>query len=537
MSVAKLPDKISFSESELEEVASSVGVKVPQEDLMAYRTLLSGLEDAVNTIIAEDDYVPEVDIERFPRTDISYSKIDNQFNAWAYKVKIKSTKSKDLEGLLKGKILAIKDNVNIAGVPSLLGTDVIPQGAFVPSYDATAVTRILTAGASIVGKGACENFSMSPTSFTNAYGNVEHPLAKGYNAGGSSSGCAALVAAGVVDMALGGDQGGSIRVPASYVGIVGLKPTFGLVPYTGIASLAANVDHTGPMTKNVMDNALFLQVIAGPDEYDDRQIGLPVPLPEYYTELLKYVARPAEAVKNFRIGIIVEGFDMPGLDPRVIAKVKEAAHAFSKIDNSVTVSEISIPMHAKAPAIWTVATRQGFSEHGLRGQNPVRFGVHDPALAEALTHWNQSMFDKLAHWNPAGTNALMGGQWIKDKHPGLTDKALNIARKLKDNYNEVFKSYDVLILPCAPTPPNYTCSSDDDILTKMSKAIGATINTMPFNISGHPAMSLPIALMEPKEDASLKLPIGMQIVARSFDEMSIFKAAYAWEQTFDWKKF
>ncbi|KAK9449757.1 amidase signature enzyme [Limtongia smithiae] len=528
----------TFTEEELQKTAALFNVTVPEKDVEAYRVLLSGLDEAAQTLLKEEDYLPGLDLGRFPRENIHRpAEGENDHNAWAYRVTIKSTSTEDLSGLLSGKALAIKDNVNIGNVPSILGTDVISPGSYIPKYDATVVTRVLSAGATVVGKGACENFSMSPTSFTNAQSAVENPHAPGFNAGGSSSGCAALVASGIVDMAIGGDQGGSIRVPASYCGIVGLKPTFGLVPYTGIASLDAVVDHTGPMTKTVLDNALLLQVIAGRDEYDDRQIGLPIPLPAYHDELSKFADAPKDAVKGFKIGIISESFDMPGLDPRVISKVIEAAKAFETLGEDVTVEDISVPMHAMAPAIWTVATRQGFSEHGLRGQNPLRFGVHDADLTIALQEWNQEMFDKLALKNPAGTNALLGGQIIKDKYPGLTSKALNLARKLKDTYNELFERYDVLITPCAPTPANYTSAPEDDIMTKMSKAIGTTQNTAPFNISGNPAMSLPIAMLAPLEDETLKLPVGMQLVGKSFGELEILKAAYAWEQNFDWKSF
>ncbi|KAK9243372.1 amidase signature enzyme [Lipomyces tetrasporus] len=536
MSVVRLPEKISFTADQLQKTAAVFNVTVPEKDVEAYRVLLSGLDEAAKAIAAEDDYLPPLDLIRFPRENVHRPET-NEYNAWAYKVTIKSTSDVDASGLLAGKTVAIKDNVCIGQVPSLLGTDVIPVGGFVPEYDATVVTRVLAAGATVLGKGACENFSMSPTSFTNAYGFVQNPYAAGYNAGGSSSGCAALVAGGLVDMAVGGDQGGSIRVPASYCGLVGLKPTFGLVSYTGIASLAAIVDHTGPMTKTVADNALMLTVMAGPDGYDDRQIGLPVPVPSYVDELANYKDDPKQAAKSARIGLVVESFDMPGLDPRVVAKVKQAAKALETLGVGVTVEEISVPMHAKAPAIWTIATRQGFSEHGLGGQNPVRFGVHDAGLNRSLSKWNQEMFDRLALKNPAATNALLGGQVIKDNYPGLTDKAINLARKLKDEYNAVLDRYDVLITPCAPSPANYTSSLDDDIMTKMSKAIGTTINTAPFNISGNPAMSLPICMMSSREDDSLMLPVGMQIVGKSFGELDIYKVAYAWEQSFDWKSF
>ncbi|KAK9475705.1 amidase signature enzyme [Lipomyces japonicus] len=537
MSVVRLPEVISISEEQLQETAGQFGVSIPKHDVEAYRILLSGLDEAAVAIAAEEDYLPPLDLQRFPRENV-HRPVANEFNAWAYKVKITSTKKEDLNGVLSGKTILIKDNINIGKVPSLFGTDVINPGSIIPEYDATVVTRVLKAGATIVGKGACENFSMSPSSFTNAYAQVHHPLEPGFNAGGSSSGCAALLAAGKVDLAIGGDQGGSIRVPASYCGLVGLKPTFGLIPYTGIASLASIVDHTGPMTRTVLDNALLLGVLAGSDGYDDRQIGLPQPIPDYVSELSKYSSHPATAIKGFKIGIIKESFDMAGLDDRVSEKVKAAAHAFAKLGDNVTVEEVSVPIHKLAPAIWTIATRQGFSEQGVTGQNPLRFGVHDAALNVALSSWTQEMFDKVAIKNPAVTNALLGGRYIKNKYPGLTDKALNLARKLKDTYDSLFDTYDVLITPCAPTPANYYIFDEqDDIMTKISKAVGTTQNTTPFNISGNPALSVPIALLPAVEKPEIKLPIGMQIVGKSFDELSILKAAYAWEQSLSWKEF
>ncbi|KAK9457443.1 amidase signature enzyme [Dipodascopsis uninucleata] len=531
MSVARLPEVVSLSAEKVQELAAKNNVKVPEKDVDAYRIMLSGLDELAKLIIAEDDFVPEVDFKKYPRKDVKPRPAENEYNAWATKVTVPSSE----KGLLEGQTIVIKDNINLASIPSMLGTDALEPNQFIPKYDATVVRRVLDAGATIIGKAACENFSMSPTSFTNAYGYVTNPLAQGYNAGGSSSGCGALVGAKVVKFAIGGDQGGSIRIPASYCGIVGLKPTFGLVPYTGIASLAAMIDHTGPMTQNVLDNALLLQVLAGPDGLDDRQIGLPLELPAYYDELKKFSDSPASAVKGFKIAIIKESFEMPGMDSRVVEKIREAARAYEKL--GCTVEEISFPLHKLAPAIWTIATRQGFAEHGIYGMNPVRFGVHDANLTELLAHWNQEMFDKLAKGNPAATNALLGGQYIKDEYPGLTEKAINLGRKLKIAYNKLLEEYDILITPSAPTPANKASKRDDDIMTKMSKAIGTTQNTMPFNISGNPAISIPIANLPPVEDESLSLPIGMQIVAKSFGEMEIYKAAYAWEQCFDWKSF
>ena len=183
--------------------------------------------------------------------------------------------------------------------------------------DATVVTRVLEAGATVEGKAVCENLCHSATSHSAATGTVENPRAKGYSSGGSSSGCGVLVARGEVDMAIGADQGGSVRIPACNCGIVGFKPTFGLIPYTACGSNEPTNDHLGPMTRTVLDNALLLEAIAGADNIDDRGFAAPNPqdIPRYAGILQR-----RESPKNLsgiRIGIVSESLTGAALDPRV----------------------------------------------------------------------------------------------------------------------------------------------------------------------------------------------------------------------------
>ncbi|KAJ7707797.1 amidase-domain-containing protein [Mycena rosella] len=540
MSVVKLPDKITVTPAQLQETAGHLGLTVPAADVDAYCVLLSGLDACVDLLDAEEDYVPHLDLQRFPRVNIHRpTPAENaaDYNAWAYKVEIKSTLPADLAGPLSGLSVAIKDNVNIGGVPSLLGTDIFTK-PYVPAYDATIVTRLLQAGATIVGKAACENFSMSPTSFTNAHANVQHPMAPGYSAGGSSSGPAALLCANKVPLAIGGDQGGSIRLPAAYCGLVGLKPTFGLVPYTGIASLSALIDHTGPMTRTVLENALLLGAIAGKDGLDDRQIDAPAyGAINYYEPLLAYKGDPKAAVKGMRIAVLVESLQVEGLDKRVADKLKEAANLFRAL--GAEVIEVSIPMHTLGPAIWTCANRQGISEQAMRAQNPIRPGVHDAALNQELSTWTQDKFDKLQLHNPAATNGLLGGQYMKDKHPGLTDKAINLSRKLKDTYQAVFdgQGIDLLVLPCTPTISNYTSSVSDSLMDKMAKAIGITQKP---RRSMSPVILLlvcPLACWASLSARRTAISSFRGDAARGglFEEAKIYRAAFAWEQSYDWR--
>src|SRR6266536_6267170 len=260
---------------QLRSVAEDLGMQMGEEELKSYDELMQANYAAYDAVEAMPEYLPTVKYPRTPgyRPDGE----DNKYNAWYVKTEIKGAAS----GKLAGKTVALKDNICLAGVPMMNGASTLE--GYVPDVDATVATRILDAGGTIVGKTVCEYFCFSGGSHTSASGPVHNPHRMGYSAGGSSSGSPAVVALGEVPMALGGDQGGSIRIPASFCGIYGLKPTHGLVPYTGIMPIEIYVDHTGPMTATVADNALLLEVLAGDDGYDPR---IKAPKVEEYTKAL-----------------------------------------------------------------------------------------------------------------------------------------------------------------------------------------------------------------------------------------------------------
>lgn len=219
------------------------------------------------------------------------------------------------------------------------------------------MSRILSAGGIITGKAVRENLSTSAASFTAATGPISNPYAKGYSAGGSSSRTANLVAKGEVDMGIGADQGGSIRIPASLCGLVGFKATTGLVPYTGCVSNEATIDYVGPITRTALDNAMLLEATAGVDGLDDRQqAGTPFlgEVPKYWKVLLD--AKEA-GVKGMRIGILKEGLSSNILGKGVEAKFRAAAVVFQEL--GAVVEEVSVPMHEIAPAIFGAMSRQG----------------------------------------------------------------------------------------------------------------------------------------------------------------------------------
>jgi amidase len=244
------------------ETARQLGLHLTDEQIEEYLEVMAGPLEAYRLLETEPDELPAV---RYPRTPgYPPEARDNPYNAWYYRCEIGGA----ADGPLRGKTLAIKDHVCVAGVPMMNGSSTLR--GYVPEIDATVVTRILDASGKILGKSHCELYCVSGGSHTNSTGPVVNPKKPGYSAGGSSSGSAALVAAGEVDMAIGGDQAGSTRNPASFCGVVGMKATHGLVPYTGAVPLEVTIDNVGPITANVTDNALLLQVLAGADGLDPR---------------------------------------------------------------------------------------------------------------------------------------------------------------------------------------------------------------------------------------------------------------------------
>src|SRR5579883_1877381 len=327
---------------QLKRIAERYGMQLSDARLSEFRELMGPVLASYSQL----DALPEPHATvKYPRSSGWRPKPEeNPLGAWYWRTEITGAS----EGPLKGKTVAIKDNVCVAGVPMMNGTAVLE--GYVPEADATIVTRILDAGGTILGKAVCESLCFLASSFTSDTGPVRNPYNPERSAGGSSSGSAVLVAAGEVDLALGGDQGGSIRIPSCWCGVYGLKPTYGLVPYTGIFPIELTLDHTGPIAGTVADVARLLEAIAGPDGLDPRQAGAPEP--EAYSTLL------GGGVSGLRVGVVEEGFGWPGLsEPEVDEAVREAAAAFGRL--GATVKEISIPWHRDGIHVWNGIAVEG----------------------------------------------------------------------------------------------------------------------------------------------------------------------------------
>src|SRR5689334_5681477 len=495
--------------AQMGKIAEDLGLSMTDADLKSFIEAMRPNVAAYNVVDAMPDNLPPV---KYPRTPgVRPPAAENKHNAWYVKTTVPGAAS----GKLKGKTVVLKDNVMLAGVPMMNGAATLE--GYIPDIDATIVQRMLDAGAEIAGKVHCESFCMSGGSHTGATGPVHNPHKMGYSAGGSSSGSGVVVALGEVDMAIGGDQGGSIRMPASFCGIYGMKPTWGLVPYTGIMPIEIFVDHTGPMTSNVADNALLLEVIAGDDGYDPR---IKAPKVEDYTKAL------GGGAKGLKIGVLKEGFEQPGAEPGVNESVKQAAKRLSSL--GATVEDISIPMHMMGPAIWTPIGVEGMTQTMMYGDG---YGLSRPDL------YSTSLMDFHRGWRRQADSLsettklfLLLGTYINNTFgPRFYGKAQNISRRLTAAYDKAFASYDLLLLPTTPMKatklPEAGASREDYV----ARALEMISNTAPFDITHHPAMSLPCGMVD-------GLPVGLMLVGRMFEESTIYRAAHAFEQIGDWKK-
>jgi amidase len=497
------------SPEQMRDVARQCGLSLSDADAGSFRTLMAGSIAAYNLIDAMPDEVPPV---RYPRTPgYRPEPAENPRNAWYRKTTIKGAPG----GKLKGKRVAIKDNVMVAGVPMMNGASTLE--GFMPDFDATIVTRILDAGAEIIGKTHCECFCLSGGSHTNATGPVHNPHKMGYSAGGSSSGSAVVVALGEADMAIGGDQGGSIRMPASFSGIYGMKPTWGLVPYTGIMPIEIFVDHTGPMTATVVDNALLLEVIAGDDGYDPR---IKAPKVQAYSQMLEGGA------KGLRVAVVKEGFQQPNAEPAVNAKVQTAAKRLA--DLGARVEEVSIPMHLMGPAIWTPIGTEGLTQTMMWGDG---YGLSRPDLyAVSLMDFHRGWRQRANDMSETTKLFLMLGTYINNIYgPRYYGKAMNISRRLAAAYDQALHQYDLLLMPTTPMKATPLPGPESSREEYVQRALEMISNTAPFDISHHPAMSLPCGMVD-------GLPVGLMLVGKHFDEPTVYRAAYAFEQSGDWKK-
>lgn len=503
--------------SDLASISSSMDLKATESELKEYEKIIPGLLESYKFVDSFSITPSFTSIPRSPGYKPSAS--ENRYNAWYYKCDIKS--NEHTGGLLEGKTLALKDNIFLAGIPLMNGSRVLE--GFIPDEDATVVIRILKAGGRILGKAHCEDLCLSGGSHTNSTGCVKNPLQPEYSAGGSSSGSAVLVACGEVDMALGGDQGGSIRIPSSMCGVVGLKPTYGLVPYTGIIPIEMTLDHVGPIAKTVDDCAKLLQVIAGKDGIDHR----------FYTyfdrrreeisyDYLKKAETWKESISKIKIGVLKEGFN--GIDEEVVSIVNKA---IEKLCSSFKImkKEVSFPGHKDVLTAFGIILLEGtydcLYEGNMSSTNHITWG--SPQLMNHAKMGFKANSKELSHTNKL---YMMLGKYVKENYGNkYYAKASKMRNFFIEGYCNLLKEeVDLLIMPTLPKTAQSlpTVSGKVDIQEYIKVAFGDICNTAAFDLTGMPALTINVA-------EKGKLPVGLMIVGDYFQEGVILQLAKAVE--------
>lgn len=498
---------VAPSPKELGTMASSLGLSLSESDLAAIAELSAELAETYDRIEA----LGPGESPRYPRGP-GHAPVSNPHNAWAWICEIKGAP----QGPLHGVRVGIKDNISIAGLPMCNGSRVLD--GFEPDMDATVVTRVLDAGATIVGKTVCEDLCFSGGSHTSTPDPVRNPYDATRSAGGSSSGNALAIAAGDVVMCIGSDQGGSVRTPASWSGVVGLKATHGLVPYTGAYPLEPAIDHLGPMGRTVMDVARLLAVIAGPDGLDPRQMAAP--------PVQDYVAATERPLADLRIGILREGFGRPESEAATDATVRNAIARMVRA--GAKAEEVSIPWHIDGYKIAAPFLMEG----SLRFLFEIDAGS---PVSKSFTasvpngSWSRLWRERAEHLPDIAKFVLLFGLHSQDRYQWSHYRRAQILRhRLKAAYDCALERFDVLALPTTPFTATPLPAPDAGFAERVRAGLDMEGNTAPFNISGHPAISVPCGFAN-------GLPVGLMFVGPYGGETKILRAAAGFERLGDWK--
>ena len=409
----------------------------------------------------------------------------------------------DGEGPLDDLTVGVKDNISTEGVETTCGSEVLE--GYVPPYDATAVARLKNAGARIVGKTNMDEFGMGTTTETSAHGPTHNPVDTDYVPGGSSGGSAAAVASGEVDAALGTDTGGSVRCPAAFCGIVGLKPTYGLVSRYGLIAYANSLETVGPMARDVETTARVLDIIAGADERD----GTCSAESEDYTAAVKN----ADGALEDATVAVPEELVGEGVEEGVRERFDEAIETLR--DEDAEVREVSMPSLEKALAAYYVIA-MGEASSNLARFDGVRYGPGGEGDG-----WNEAFADARARFGDEVKRRVMLGTYALSEgyYGDYYDKAQNARALVRSDFDEVLDEADVVASPTMPLTPFEIGEALDDPLQMYL----ADVNTTPVNLAGVPSISVPCGRAN-------NLPVGLQLTAGRFEETKLLSVAHAFEK-------
>ena len=490
------------TDGHVKRLGTELSLDLRNDEVATYKSLIT---EALHSYETVSEYGADTSIPvHEDRTGGTRVVGEDPYNAWITRCTISDSDT----GRLAGWDIAIKDNIAVAGVAMTCGSEVVD--GYVPESDATVVSRLLSAGGTIVGKTNLDDMAFSGNGHSSAFGPTLNPHDMDHLSGGSSGGSAIAVATEEVDVALGSDQGGSVRVPASWSGVVGHKPTHGLVPYTGCVGIDNTVDHPGPLGRDVTTVAETLTVIAGRDPHDPRQPDT-VPTQDYGSNLDGTVA-------DLSIAILTEGFDQPESESPVNDRVMSALEDLER--KGATVETVSLPMHDDAKDIYTVSLSEGFVA-SIRGE-----GLDHNWKGWYNTDWarafGRARREKGAQFPPTVKFTLLLGAYMGDEYCSeYYARAMNLRTTLTAKYDALLEKYDLIAMPTTPMTA-HEWKPDQDTLEFIGDAWTNLANTSAFNMTGHPSVSVPV---EPVGD----LPVGLMLTGRTFDDATVLNTAYAVE--------
>jgi len=407
---------------------------------------------------------------------------------------------------LAGIPIALKDNLCTEGVRTTCGSKILHN--FIPPYEATVVARLRAAGAIVIGKTNLDEFAMGSSTENSGFHVTRNPWDLERTPGGSSGGSTAAVAAGEALAALGSDTGGSIRQPAAYCGVVGLKPTYGRVSRYGLVAFASSLDQIGPITRDVRDSALLLDTIAGHDPLDSTSVPTPVP---------DFTAACRADARGLRIGLPKEFFAL-GVQPEVAAAVLAAAETLAGLGASVEECSLPYTEHGLA-AYYILAPAEASSN--LARYDGVRYGLRSKELAGHIGLMEKTRDEgfgpEVKQRIMIGTYALSAGYY-----DAYYRRAQQVRTLMRRDFDRAFETFDLLLTPTAPSPAFRIGEKADPLEMKLND-----VCTLPANLAGLPAISLPCGFIA-------GLPVGLQLMSKPFDEETLFRAATAYEQATDW---
>ncbi|MGN7118458.1 Asp-tRNA(Asn)/Glu-tRNA(Gln) amidotransferase subunit GatA [Lysinibacillus odysseyi] len=409
-------------------------------------------------------------------------------------------------GPLFGLPIGVKDNIVTEGLETTCASKILE--GFMPIYDATVVKKLREAGMVTIGKLNMDEFAMGSSNENSAYKTTKNPWKLEHVPGGSSGASAAAVAAGEVPFSLGSDTGGSIRQPAAYCGVVGMKPTYGRVSRFGLVAFASSLDQIGPITRNVRDNALLLEAIAGVDPNDSTSADIPVP---------NYAAALDGNIKGLKIAVPKE-FIGEGVQEAARQSVLDALEVLKGL--GATVEEVSLPHSKYALAAYYILSSSEASSN-LSRFDGIRYGFRAEGVKNLMELYKetraQGFGDEVKRRIMLGTYSLSAGTY-----DAYYKKAQQARTLIKQDYDKIFEEYDVIVGPTAPTAAFEIGKNIDDPMTMYAN----DILTIPINLAGVPAISIPCGF-----DGDL--PLGLQIIGKHFDEETIYRTAYAYEKATD----